>query len=385
MSANNRFRHQRYDRAPPTSPYRLLRPAPRPPSPTAEYRARFRAVGDRLRDANVAGLYLVHGTFVGADALGTIAEIARLLPKAGTLLRALAKQWIDSTLGDVGNYTEKHVRLLTEGLGSADGQLPVRLFNWTSQNDHIGRADGAVRLIHELSRLKIEPDRRLLLWGHSHAGNVFALVSNLLAADRETRARFFHTARAYYRWPLFGCVDVPVWERVRRLLDRRQVSDWCPKLDLVTFGTPIRYGWDSDGYAQLLHFINHRPAEGIPKFLAPFPPTLDHLLDAYDGDYVQQFGIAGTNLAPNLLAWRTWWSDRRLGWLLEEGISPANVADRFKIGARVPHDGTTLLVDYGPPGVEVHQHHAGHAVYTRPDWLLFHAEEVARELYGESQ
>ena len=75
-------------------------------------------------------------------------------------------------------------------------------------------------------------------------------------------------------------------------------------------------------------------------------------------------------------------ADRRLSWLLEAGVVPGNVADRMKIGARVPDEGTTLLVDYGLPDVEVHQHHAGHAVYTRPDWLLFHAEEVARELYG---
>jgi hypothetical protein len=200
-------------------------------------------------------MYLVHGTFVGADALGTIAEIARLLPAAGALLAALAKQLVDSTLGEVGNYTEKHVRLLNDGLGAANAGPPVRLFHWSSSNDHIGRADGAVRLIDEISRLRIRPHRRLLLWGHSHAGNVFALVTNLLAADELTRARFFHAARAYYRWPLFGCIDVAVWERVRRLLDRRRVENWCPRLDFVTFGTPIRYGWDSDGYARLLHFI----------------------------------------------------------------------------------------------------------------------------------
>ena len=32
----------------------------------------------------------------------------------------------------------------------------------------------------------------------------------------------------------------------------------------MTFGTPIRYGWDSGGYARLLHFIHHRPAPGLP-------------------------------------------------------------------------------------------------------------------------
>ncbi|MEO8496552.1 MAG: hypothetical protein ABI614_15910, partial [Planctomycetota bacterium] len=41
-----------------------------------------------------------------------------------------------------------------------------------------------------------------------------------------------------------------------------------------------------------------------------------------------------------------------------------------------------LLVDYGLPTEHVGQHHAGHAVYTRLDWLLFHAEEIARRFYG---
>jgi hypothetical protein len=48
---------------------------------------------------------------------------------------------------------------------------------------------------------------------------------------------------------------------------------------------------------------------------------------------------------------------------------------------RVPTEGTTLLVDYGPPRCNVVQHLAGHAVYTRPEWMLFHAEETARRLY----
>jgi hypothetical protein len=33
----------------------------------------------------------------------------------------------------------------------------------------------------------------------------------------------------------------------------------------------------------------------------------------------------------------------------------------------------------------VAQHAAGHAVYTRPQWLLFHAEEVARRFYNNAR
>lgn len=41
-----------------------------------------------------------------------------------------------------------------------------------------------------------------------------------------------------------------------------------------------------------------------------------------------------------------------------------------------------MLVDYGPPEGNIAQHLAGHAVYTRKRWMLFHAEEVARRFYG---
>ena len=49
----------------------------------------------------------------------------------------------------------------------------------------------------------------------------------------------------------------------------------------------------------------------------------------------------------------------------------------------VPEEGTSLLVDYGPAQGHIAQHFAGHAVYTRPEWMLFHAEEVTRRFYGE--
>ena len=40
---------------------------------------------------------------------------------------------------------------------------------------------------------------RVLLWGHSHAGNVLALVSNLLRADAAGVDRFFAAAAPFYR------------------------------------------------------------------------------------------------------------------------------------------------------------------------------------------
>jgi hypothetical protein len=55
--------------------------------------------------------------------------------------------------------------------------------------------------------------------------------------------------------------------------------------------------------------------------------------------------------------------------------------ERFRAGVRVADRGTTLLVDYGLTRGGLGDHCGGHAVYVRPEWLLFHAEETARRLY----
>jgi len=339
-------------------------------------------VGRAYRQAGVSAIYLVHGTFVGADALGILSLLGRVYPQAQTTLGQLSKAVVDQLAGEVGNYTGKFAKTLERALQSpGEPTIPVRRFNWSSQNNHLGRADGAVRLIDELAEADLPKQGRVLLWGHSHAGNVFSLLSNLLAADHETRAEFFNAARVYYRWPVLGWVDIPLWQRVEERLNRQPGPLADHPLDFVTFGTPIRYGWDSSGYARLLHFIHHRPAKNLPKYQAPFPPTAEAVLHATDGDYVQQCGIAGTNIMPSLFSWRSWLADRRLNALLQKDVNVMELPKYLQAGRRVPDEGTTLLVDYGLPTGGLPEHVAGHAVYTRTEWLLFHAEEIARRFY----
>jgi hypothetical protein len=339
-------------------------------------------VGSALHEMQVSAVYLVHGTFVGPDTLGILTELARSFPSASNAVRRVIKRIVDKVVGEAGNYTPDFASCFEESIcREGKPRIPVRLFYWSSENHHVGRADGAVRLIAELGSLKLPAGRRVLLWGHSHAGNVFALVSNLLGGHAQAAGRFFEAGKIYYRWPIIGCIDIPVWNRVRELLAGDEPPLAGLALDMVTFGTPIRYGWNSSGYSRLLHFINHHPAEGVPEYRAAFPPKLDDVLTAADGDYIQQLGIAGTNVMPSFFAWRAWMADSRLGRLLQEEPSPRSALQRFRAGAIVPDEGTTLLVDYGLPEGSIAQHHAGHAVYTRKNWLLFHAEEVVRRLY----
>ncbi len=338
--------------------------------------------GRVYRAAGVREIVLVHGTFVGPDALGVLAELGRIFPAVSQFAAQIDKSLIDQIAGDAGNYTEPYAQGFQAAISTGDEPaIAVNRFHWSSQNNHLGRADGAIRLIDWLASR--DHPGRVLLWGHSHAGNVFALLTNLLAADREILDRFFKAAQIYYRSPWFRKTDVPVWQRVRqRLLDDSQSLREIP-LDIVTFGTPIRYGWDTLGCDRLLHFVNHRSHPADAPHRALFPPTVDQVLQAYGGDYVQQVGIAGTNLAPSMLAWRSRLADRRLNALLQPGIRCRDLVDRLRTGTRVAQDGTTLLVDYGSPEGNLAQHLAGHAVYTRQAWLLFHAEEVAQRFYTQ--
>jgi hypothetical protein len=153
------------------------------------------------------------------------------------------------------------------------------------------------------------------------------------------------------------------------------------KLDFVTFGTPPRYGWDAAGYGQLLNVVNHRPVPGLPEYEAKFPFGPLKFLSASDGDYVDQIGIAGTNLMPLPLFVRTFLADRRLARLIEGELAPRWLWSRLKCGMRVPEAGTTVLVNYDDPA-RLPLHLFGHAAYTRSRWLPLHVELATSHLYS---
>lgn len=345
----------------------------------------MRAVGQLWREAGVVAVYLVHGTFFGTDALGLMADVARLSPAAADVLRQWNKQIIDAVAGDAGNFTPGYARQLEQSLQppSGDGApvLPVRLWHWSSENHHLGRADGAVKLLDDLIRQRFAPGSRVLLWGHSHSGNVFALATNLLGSELAARREFFARCRAFYHCPLLGVDDLAAWTRMRECLCGTEPILPGVSLDFVTLGTPIRYGWDTNGYAKLLHFVNHKPAAGQPPYLAGWPRTAEDFLYAAQGDLVQQIGIAGTNIPPPFWATRAWWADVRLRKLLQRHCRSTDVWKHLRLGMRCHEEGENLLVDYGPESVNLAYHLLGHAVYTRREWQLFHAEEIARRFY----
>jgi hypothetical protein len=112
------------------------------------------------------------------------------------------------------------------------------------------------------------------------------------------------------------------------------------------------------------------------------PDRVEDVLAARGGDYIQQLGIAGTNFWHFLGAWRSWRAERKLTRLLQRGVRNRDLLRNLRNGLRVSQDGMTLLVDYAVTDKGWAVKAAGHAVYTRPEWLPFHLREIASSLYA---
>lgn len=354
---------------------------------SVEYDQQLAAVGRVFEEANVAAIYCIHGTFVGNDVLGLLTELSRFAPGLSRQLSRVGKSVIDLVAGEAGNFTRQFAADLANGLASGAGrEIPIKLFHWSSQNNHIARADGAIRLIDALAQqvesLDASRPHRIQLWGHSHGGNVLALTSQLLGANHDEREEFFRAARSFYQPWVRRSVDMPNWQRVRDILDEQDHPLRKVALDMVTFGTPIRYGWSTDGYSKLLHFIHHRPPTQGEAYHAPIPLKLLRARKGLDGDYVQQIGISGTNFMPLPIFARTLLADWRLDRLLEANVVRENIITRLRHATRVPDDGTTLLVDYTVLDRWLHRHIAGHGLYTKRRWLPFHCQAIAEQFYG---
>jgi hypothetical protein len=395
MPRQNGFRHQSYPTQPAAAPVVLKLDSDAVPSLD---------FGHVHTQFGVRKVLLVHGTFAGDDPLGIHAMMragAEPLPAAAKLainpvihrLSEQTKRLTDAITSDVANYSDGYRKRFQTLVGD-DPEVSRLEPTWSSENNHIARAGLAVRLLNELVELHAEgfdpAHERVLLWGHSHAGNGFAILSNLLANDRASVEAFFAAA---------GDSLGEAGESARQALAAAPSPHPMAKATLVvTFGTPVRYGWDTDGLRSLVHVIHHRrskdeadPAAIIPavtfgcegnslsdNFTTATTGVAD-VLSAKHGDWVQAFAIAGTDIAPPLKRK----ANARLGEFLERGLpepTPHKLKEKLKVTCarwktrtRLHSDGKNLLVDYessqltrfGPARQAV----LGHGIYTLKDWL----------------
>jgi hypothetical protein len=374
MPLGNAFRHQSYSADPPVARYERISPGP--PQSALPRQTAASDVRRAWLDRGQSVILLVHGTFAGDDGFGLVGGLERLVPEWGDRLRAYGKQFVDEYVGQAGNYVEAYQVAFQQLVDPTEQTIRVRRWCWSGENNHVGRADAALELIETIAELVDNGADHLMLWGHSHAGNVFALLTNLIAGPPDLIRQFFRIVRPPRAEAAQRTSRWQQWIRARRWIQSPAARQLAANLDIVTFGMPIRYGWETAGYRRLLHFIHHRPSPELPEYRVPFPVNWDDLVQAKHGDYVQQLGIAGTDFFPMVPSWSKWRSDYRLSQMLAANQPWFGTLDRLRAGQRVPDEGDTLLVDYAPYPDPFQRLLFGHAIYTHTAWLPFHLEQV---------
>jgi hypothetical protein len=329
---------------------------------TTAWRLAMADVGARMKQAGVKLVVFAHGSFVGDDPLTiarTVEDAIPALAGHARALRGFTRAQVHRFLGDLSNFTPEYVAGFAQATGVA-----ATSFTWSGENHHAGRVQGAVRLARAIALYgggAIGPGDRVLLVGHSHGGQLFAVLSQLLAGA-EGHEELVAAARARGEDP--GAL-------ADHLAQLRAVD-----FDVATFGTPPRYGWARGARFRVLHLVNHRGA-------APRGRSLLGVFHTREGDYVHRVGVPGSDfpaLAPQERA-----INARLDRILGHGWSPRVWLGHVARGLRVAPHGHTILVDYGDDARAVPNLLAtglGHAAYTRRDAMLFHARLVAGHFYS---
>ena len=242
---------------------------------TEEWKQKMSAHGESLRNNNVRQILLVHGTFTGDDALGLIHLLDPINITFADLLRKKSRDLINRLAQSVGNYTSDYAG----NLGTASN-IPCELFVWAGGNYHHARIQGTLDLAQYIAT-KINEDNildneRLLILGHSHAGQLFALLTSFLAEDEQSQS-------LYQIMEMLEKFSGEKSKLIKNLKIIKKIN-----LDFVTFGTPVRYSWGKYKKSRLMAVVNHRSKV-----------RLSGILSTRDGDYVQQWGVEGTDMLSN--------------------------------------------------------------------------------------
>ncbi|MDH5562019.1 MAG: hypothetical protein OEY91_00115 [Nitrospirota bacterium] len=421
MPQSNNFQHAQYSRSNPEG--RVSYPAFDPGSPLGSplWNQAMGQVGGRLTRASVKGILFLNGhpfcDLFGAarlDAVGGLKRgysrgisgleslLALLRPATNGIVESgdpihpplrndqATQEALDGMAQEVGNFTTDYVRSFEQGLHHEGGSsIPCARYVWSSMNNHVGRVEAAMALMEVLQRwgseLAISKDDRILLIAHGHAGQVLALLSNLVTrGESEARARIFEILAKYWEaCPAEGRSVEQLEMLYQMLVDKRFLAG--ASVDMVTLGTPIRYGWDIDGVGRLLHVVNHRKIRADGKaWLAKMelPQVAWEMPYQTGGDYVHQLAVAGTDdvpVSPEAL---------QANMDFRDICEPYDGFERWlectRRTTRCPNDGQCLLVEYGIQADEEapRQHLFGHGCYTKSRAMVFTAQEIAKAFYS---
>ena len=296
---------------------------------------------------------------------------------------------LDEQLGDAGNFTGAYVALAHTALNAhASHPIVCARFLWSSEHHHVGRAEAAVSLLDALRLLckqqKIGKGDRILVQAHGQAGLVLALASNLLCASPITGKSKLLGILAAYAGQANRPELVAAVTRMEQLLGDGSLLNGA-SLDVVTLGTPVRYGWDPSGIGKLLHIVNHRNLRTDGKtWLAKMelPQITMEMPIAWGGDYVQELAVAGSDAVPATDAAK---NANKAVW---EIVEPYDGFERWlecaRRAVRFPSEGRCLSIDYKDctGSQNVRDHYYGHAAYTRLNAMLLNTSEIVRCLYS---
>lgn len=421
MPNENNFQHDELSRK---SPGERLATAELTAGALPESPAWFAAMaqcGAALSQAGVRAIVFLHGSIHGSDVFGMqrlddvgglkrgysrgVSGVDALLAAmreggngipllSGGLAPPLANdpatlKLLDDQLGDAGNFTQTYVGLCQDALNrTLTRPVACTRMLWSAEHHHLGRAIAAVRLLDDLRTLcatqQLGRGDRVLVEAHGQAGLVLALASNLLCPSPITgRPKLLAMLTAYAgqaHQPELAVVvgRIEPWLNAGSLLNG--VS-----LDVVTMGTPVRYGWDPSGLGKLLHVVNHRNLRTDGKtWLSKMelPQITMEMPIAWGGDYVQELAVAGSDALPKTDAAK---GANKAVW---EMVEPYDGFERWlecaRRAVRFPSEGRCLLVDYKDctNSANIREHYYGHAAYTRLNALLFNTTRIVSSLYA---
>ena len=417
MPIENNFQHDELSRKNPGERLSIADLADTVSPDSPEWGETMARCGERLAQAGVASVVFLHGSIHGTDVFGMqrLDEVGGLkrgysrgVSGVDALLAAMreesngipilpggrkpplkdddeTKALLDDQIGDAGNFTDANVQSFKKAINANLAQpiSCVRLL-WSSEHHHLGRALAAVMLLAKLhglcERQNLQKGHRILLQGHGQAGLVLALVSNLLCPSPITgRPKLLSILSGYAEQTNRTEVTATV-RRIESLLATASLLNGVA-LDIVTYGTPVRYGWDPSGIGKLLHVVNHRNLRTDGKsWLAKMelPQITMEMPIAWGGDYVQELAVAGTDAVP---ATESAKAANKSVW---EMVEPYDGFERWlecaRRAVRFPGEGHCLLVDYKDSigSTNPRDHYYGHAVYTRRHVLLFNTAQIVR-------
>lgn len=420
MPVRNNFQHSEYIRSNPAERVRLLQFEAGAPPDSPAWQDAIARLGGQLAEAGVRVLIFLHGSLLNSDPFGVqrLDEAGGLkrgysrgIPGVDALLALMrdgsngfptlpgglkppfrddeqVKRLLDTHSRDAGNYTATAVEAFRKALNR---DLPRAItcirYVWASEHHHLGRALAAVQLLHRIRTVcqesQLGTGDRILVLAHGQAGLVLALVSNLLAPGPSSGRRHFLDALQSYA-TVTGAADLlALIQQLEAQLAEGQALNGTT-LDVVTFGTPVRYGWDPSGLGKLLHFVNHRPMRLDGKtWLAKMelPQITMEMPIAWGGDYLQQLAVAGSDAVPTSPEAQT--ANKALWELLEPYDGFERWLECARKAVRCQNDGICLLVDYKDSGSATpRDHYYGHAAYTRANALLFNTTQIVQTLYA---